>query len=1360
MRGGNMANLIVNGGFDSLFAGWTVGSTEQSPFPASFEDGLNLATANSTSGSHAWYLRSSSSNYFGTPIPIISGNSAFNGFDGSGGNFFLQQNFALPAGVSTATLSFAFAALSQYSGLQRTFDVNILNASTGANIANLYHYIAPFGDYDATITTVSLNIASVLAGLSAGTYTLQFLETIPESFTGPANFVIDSIALDVTANTNHAPARTGSLASLSPGLEDTGYIVTKAQLLTGYTDADNDTLAISGLAASNGTVTDNLNGTFTITPTANYNGAVTLSYTISDGKGGSVAASLGYTLAAVNDAPKLTDAVATLVHGTEDNSYTVTAANLLAGFTDVDRDTLSVTNLAASHATITDNHDGTFTIVPDADYNGIVNLTYTVSDGHGGAVAATQSVTLDAVNDAPALTGSPAALVHGTEDAHYTVTAADLLAGFTDVDHDTLSIAGIAVSNGTITDNHDGTYTITPAADFNGAVTLTYSVTDGHGGSVGATQSYSVDAVNDAPALTGIPGVLAHGTEDTAYTVTAADLIAGFTDVDHDALSVTNLAASHATVTDNHDGTFTIAPDADYNGLVELTYSVSDGHGGSAAATQNVTLYPVNDAPALTGTPATLAHGTEDTPYSVTATDLLAGFTDVDHDTLSIADIAVSNGTITDNQDGTYAIVTDADFNGAVVLTYTVSDGNGGSVVATQTFTVDAVNDAPKLTDAQATLAHGTEDTPYTVTAASLLAGFTDVDHDTLSITDIAVSNGALTENSDGTYTIVPTANFNGTVTLSYTVDDGHGGSIAATQSYSVVATNDAPALTGGQATLVHGTEDTAYTVSAADLLAGFTDVEHDSLSVTGLAASNGTITDNHDGTYTVTTTADFNGAVTLTYSVTDGNGGTVETTQGFTVDAVNDAPRLVAAAALAHGTEDTAYTVSTASLLAGFADPEGDKLSLSGLTASNGTLTDNHDGTFTVTPPADFNGAVTLSYTVADGHGGVTPASASYTVDNVNDAPRTLVLDKTTLAENSIGGTRVATASAFDIDSGDTLRYALTNNANGRFTIDAATGVISVAAGAALDYETTKSLQIGVRVTDAAGTSLDKAFTLALTDQPDYLSKTGTGKDDRIDTVTFDHWTVNGLGGNDTITTHSGNDVVNGGNGNDIISTGSGDDTIRVDASGGYDTVLGGTGTDTIVATGRGVAIGLAALSGIEVISAGGFSGIEVTGSNNANVFDFTDVTMTGISAIRGLGGNDVITATTGADVLDGGAGDDRLIGGLGADTLIGRAGSDTFVFRSIDETGLGAHADHINDFRHAVDHIDLSGIDANTTVAGDQAFVFVGAAAFTALGQLRLGTDGGHIAIFGNVTGDTHADFEIILDAKSAPTAPDFVL
>ena len=1262
MRGGNMANLIVNGGFDSLFAGWTVGSTEQSPFPASFEDGLNLATANSTSGSHAWYLRSSSSNYFGTPIPIISGNSAFNGFDGSGGNFFLQQNFALPAGVSTATLSFAFAALSQYSGLQRTFDVNILNASTGANIANLYHYIAPFGDYDATITTVSLNIASVLAGLSAGTYTLQFLETIPESFTGPANFVIDSIALDVTANTNHAPARTGSLASLSPGLEDTGYIVTKAQLLTGYTDADNDTLAISGLAASNGTVTDNLNGTFTITPTANYNGAVTLSYTISDGKGGSVAASLGYTLAAVNDAPKLTDAVATLVHGTEDNSYTVTAANLLAGFTDVDRDTLSVTNLAASHATITDNHDGTFTIVPDADYNGIVNLTYTVSDGHGGAVAATQSVTLDAVNDAPALTGSPAALVHGTEDAHYTVTAADLLAGFTDVDHDTLSIAGIAVSNGTITDNHDGTYTITPAADFNGAVTLTYSVTDGHGGSVGATQSYSVDAVNDAPALTGIPGVLAHGTEDTAYTVTAADLIAGFTDVDHDALSVTNLAASHATVTDNHDGTFTIAPDADYNGLVELTYSVSDGHGGSAAATQNVTLYPVNDAPALTGTPATLAHGTEDTPYSVTATDLLAGFT--------------------------------------------------------------------------------------------------DVDHDTLSITDIAVSNGALTENSDGTYTIVPTANFNGTVTLSYTVDDGHGGSIAATQSYSVVATNDAPALTGGQATLVHGTEDTAYTVSAADLLAGFTDVEHDSLSVTGLAASNGTITDNHDGTYTVTTTADFNGAVTLTYSVTDGNGGTVETTQGFTVDAVNDAPRLVAAAALAHGTEDTAYTVSTASLLAGFADPEGDKLSLSGLTASNGTLTDNHDGTFTVTPPADFNGAVTLSYTVADGHGGVTPASASYTVDNVNDAPRTLVLDKTTLAENSIGGTRVATASAFDIDSGDTLRYALTNNANGRFTIDAATGVISVAAGAALDYETTKSLQIGVRVTDAAGTSLDKAFTLALTDQPDYLSKTGTGKDDRIDTVTFDHWTVNGLGGNDTITTHSGNDVVNGGNGNDIISTGSGDDTIRVDASGGYDTVLGGTGTDTIVATGRGVAIGLAALSGIEVISAGGFSGIEVTGSNNANVFDFTDVTMTGISAIRGLGGNDVITATTGADVLDGGAGDDRLIGGLGADTLIGRAGSDTFVFRSIDETGLGAHADHINDFRHAVDHIDLSGIDANTTVAGDQAFVFVGAAAFTALGQLRLGTDGGHIAIFGNVTGDTHADFEIILDAKSAPTAPDFVL
>ena len=216
-------------------------------------------------------------------------------------------------------------------------------------------------------------------------------------------------------------------------------------------------------------------------------------------------------------------------------------------------------------------------------------------DGHGGSIAANQSYSLAAVNDAP--TGSATAvLATGTEDTPYTVTAAALLAGFSDVDGDTLSVSALSSSNGSVTDNGDGTFTITPTANYNGAVSLSYDVIDGHGGSIAANQSYSLAAVNDAPTGSAT-AVLATGTEDTPYTVTAAALLAGFSDVDGDTLSVSALSSSNGSVTDNGDGTFTITPTANYNGAVSLSYDVIDGHGGSIAANQSYSLAAVNDAP-------------------------------------------------------------------------------------------------------------------------------------------------------------------------------------------------------------------------------------------------------------------------------------------------------------------------------------------------------------------------------------------------------------------------------------------------------------------------------------------------------------------------------------------------------------------------------------------------------------------------------------------------------------------------------------------------------------------------------------------------------------------------------------------
>ena len=147
---------------------------------------------------------------------------------------------------------------------------------------------------------------------------------------------------------------------------------------------------------------------------------------------------------------------------------------------------------------------------------------------------------------------------------------------------------------------------------------------------------------------------------------------------------------------------------------------------------------------------------------------------------------------------------------------------------------------------------NGTEDTAITITSAQLLAGWSDPNSDTLSVTALSTnsSNGTLTPNSNGTWTFTPAANFNGEISFSYTVSDGSL-TTDATASVTVAAVNDAPVLTGTTVELPNGTEDVAYVLKASDLLKGYSDIEGDALSITSVTtgSANGSITDNGDGT-------------------------------------------------------------------------------------------------------------------------------------------------------------------------------------------------------------------------------------------------------------------------------------------------------------------------------------------------------------------------------------------------------------------------------------------------------------------------------------------------------------------------------
>ena len=132
-----------------------------------------------------------------------------------------------------------------------------------------------------------------------------------------------------------------------------------------------------------------------------------------------------------------------------------------------------------------------------------------------------------------------------------------------------------------------------------------------------------------------------------------------------------------------------------------------------------------------------------------------------------------------------------------------------------------------------------------------------------------------------------------------------------------------------------------------------------------------------------------------------------------------------------------------------------------------------------------------------------------------------------------------------------------------------------------------------------------------------------------------------------------------------------------------------------------------------------------------------------------------------SGNDTLGGGAGADRLIGGGGKDTLTGGANNDVFDFNFTGDSAVGANRDRVADFSHAQgDKLDLSGIDANPAPAGDQAFTFIGKAAFTAVGQVRFFSEGDHTVVEVNNNGTGVGEMQIELAGNINLAAGDFVL
>ena len=721
----------------------------------------------------------------------------------------------------------------------------------------------------------------------------------------------------------------------------------RIDVLANDSDADGDDLDVQTVTQpSHGSVAND--GTSVVyTPEPDFHGTDTFSYTISDGRGGTDTATVEVTVRSVNDGPVAQDD-----SGGTDEDVPVTV-DVLANDSDPDGDDLVIDSVTqpSNGSAVHDGSDVVYT--PDPGFNGSDTFTYTISDGNGGTDTATVTISIGAVNDPPTAVDDADAT---DEDTPVTV---NVLGNDSDPDGDDLVIQSVTQpGSGSVANNGSGVV-YTPAPNFHGTDTFSYTVSDGNGGTETATVVVTVRSVNDEPVAQDDSGAT---DEDVPVTI---DVLANDSDPDGDDLviaSVTQPSNGSAAI---GAGGITYTPDPGFNGSDTFTYSISDGNGGSDTAAVTVSVGAVNDPP----TAVDDARSTdEDTAVTV---DVLGNDSDPDGDSLTVLSVSQpSNGSATVAGDSvTYT--PDTDFHGVDAFTYTVSDGNGGTDAALVTITVEPTNDPPVAQDDSGATQ---ESVPVSV---DVLVNDSDPDGDSLTIESVTQpsSGSAAIDGNSVTYT--PAPGFNGSDTFTYTIGDGAGGTSTATVVVAVAVVNGPPIALDDVSSTV---EDAPVTVR---VLPNDSDPDGDSLSIQsvtqpehGTAVPSGT-------SILYTPSPNYSGPDAFTYTISDGNGGTATATVVIDVVPANDPPS--AQGDIQTTTEDSSVTVA---VLSNDSDPDGDPLVVESIgQPAHGTVVNNGDS-IEYTPDAGFSGVDTFTYVTSDGQGGTDTAVVTVVVGTLNDPP------------------------------------------------------------------------------------------------------------------------------------------------------------------------------------------------------------------------------------------------------------------------------------------------------------------------------------------------------------------------------------
>ena len=820
-------------------------------------------------------------------------------------------------------------------------------------------------------------------------------------------------------------------------------------------------------------------------PAVDFVGQATINFFVTDNQGStSNSGTVSLNLVDTNPPPPTNQPPVAVNDSATTTEDTPATGNVLGNDSDADGNALTVTQfslggvnyaagataIVAGVGSLTLAANGAYTFTPEPNYHGAVPVaTYTVSDGIA-SVTATLTLSVSAVNDAPVAQNDLASTPVNAP------TTINVLANDSDVDGDALTVTSASVDPafGTVTVNPNGTLAFNPANNVSGPVAIQYTVSDGQGGTASATVTVNIGP-NTPPEGTHATVTI---TEDGSRSFSAADF--GFSDANAgqvfanlriDALpgagsltlsGVAVVVGQVIAVADLGNLVFTPAPNANGNGYASFSFSVQDSAGAFDTAPNQITIdvSPVNDPPVAVDDLAS-------TPINTSTTiAVLGNDSDVDGNALTVTSASVdpARGTVTINPDGTLAFTPAGNITGPVLVSYIISDGQGGTASATVTVNVGP-NTPPTGTDALVVIAEdGSRSfsvTDFGFSDADAGQGFANVRIDTLplagtlTLSGVAVAAGQVipvAELGNLVYAPAPNANGSGSASFSFSVQDSGGAFDTLPNQITIDVTPVAdPAVISGLssgATVEDTTLTTGGTLTISDPDAG----EAAFNPLTNVAGAHGTFSIDSSGAWTYTLDNADPAVQALgpgqslpneTFTVTSIDGTSQVIT--VTITGTNDAPVAQSATVLV-AEDDLALTGSVVAT-----DVDANAVltyALSGNAPAG--LSFNADGSYRFDPSNSAyqslgvgqSATLTIPYSVSDGLASST-ANLVITITGTNDAPVAQAASFS-VAEDSplLYGSVIAT----DVDANAVLTFSLnaapppglTFNPNGSYTFDA----------------------------------------------------------------------------------------------------------------------------------------------------------------------------------------------------------------------------------------------------------------------------------------------------------------------------------